>query len=292
MAPRLDKRPPGLDTQPEVVLVLGSGGVRGIAHIGVLKELLQAGVRISRITGCSAGAIVGALFADGKEPEEIYELFCQCTPAGYDYSFFGAPSIRSGLLGWGFFSMERLRRILTTHLRATHFEELNIPLQVVATDLRYGRLHAFSRGKLADPICASAAIPGLFQPIPIGDSYYVDGGVLCQLPIHIAKQTGGGLVVAVNVPAHLDTRERLESCNAFARSYTIFSYAVAERESQEADIVITPQLQGVGSLFGEKRVCRYLYEEGRKAARKVLPFLLERLTPPSAPSSRRKRPRL
>jgi len=155
-------------------LVLSGGGARGFAHLGVIQALNEAGIVPDVITGTSAGAIIGALYADGYTPLEILDLM----NSGSRLDFMRPALPREGLLQIG-----GIVKILKTHLRAKTFEELKIPLIVSATDLNNGKSEYFSTGELIDPVIASASIPVLFQPVIINSIYYVDGGVLDNLPI-------------------------------------------------------------------------------------------------------------
>jgi NTE family protein len=155
-------------------LVLSGGGARGFAHLGVMEALNEAGIFPDIISGTSAGAIVGVLYADGYTPKEIYKLL----NTGSRLDFIRPTMPREGLL-----QINGILKILKICLRSKEFNELKIPLFVTATDLNNGRAVYFSDGDLFDPIIASASIPVLFQPIKIGDISYVDGGVMDNMPI-------------------------------------------------------------------------------------------------------------
>jgi NTE family protein len=155
-------------------LVLSGGGARGFAHLGVMQALNEAGIFPDVISGTSAGALTGVLYADGYTPKEILKLMN--TGSRLDYMRPALP--REGLLQLG-----GIIKILKTNLRATTFEDLKIPLYVAATDLNNGKAEYFSEGDLLDPVIASASIPVLFQPVIINNLCYVDGGVLDNLPV-------------------------------------------------------------------------------------------------------------
>lgn len=155
-------------------LVLSGGGTRGFAHLGVIKALNDAGIFPDVISGTSAGALAGALYADGYSPEEILHMMS----AGSRLDFMRPALPREGLLQIG-----GIIKILKSNLRAKTFEELKIPLFVAATDLNNGRSEYFSSGHLLDAVIASASIPILFQPVMINNICYVDGGVLDNLPL-------------------------------------------------------------------------------------------------------------
>jgi NTE family protein len=155
-------------------LVLSGGGARGFAHLGVIQALNDAGIFPDVISGTSAGALTGVLYADGYSPKEILKLLN--THSRLDYMRPAMP--REGLL-----QISGVHKILKNSLRSTTFEELKIPLYVTATDLNNGKAEYFSCGELLDPVIASASIPVLFQPVMINNICYVDGGVLDNLPL-------------------------------------------------------------------------------------------------------------
>lgn len=159
----------------KVGLVLSGGGARGFAHLGVIQALHEAGIYPDVVSGTSAGALAGVLYADGFSPEEILKLM----NTGSRLDFMRPAMPREGLL-----QINGVIKILKSNLKATTFEKLKIPLYVAATDLNNGKSVYFSKGELLDPVIASASIPVLFQPVKINNISYVDGGVLDNLPIH------------------------------------------------------------------------------------------------------------
>jgi NTE family protein len=162
------------DKQYNIGLVLSGGGARGFAHLGVIQALNERGIYPDVISGTSAGAIIGALYADGLTPGEILKLM-----EGSSRLDFMRPALpREGLL-----QINGISKILKASLHSKKFEDLKIPLFVAATDLNNGKAVYFSEGEILDPVIASASIPVVFQPVKINDISYVDGGVLDNLPI-------------------------------------------------------------------------------------------------------------
>jgi NTE family protein len=158
----------------KIGLVLSGGGARGFAHLGVIEALNEAGIFPDVISGTSAGALVGVLYADGYSSKEIYKLM----NTGSRLDFMRPVLPREGLL-----QISGILKILKANLRSKVFNELKIPLFVAATDLNNGKAVYFSEGDLFDPVIASASIPVLFQPVKINDISYVDGGVMDNMPI-------------------------------------------------------------------------------------------------------------
>ncbi|MDO9340667.1 MAG: patatin-like phospholipase family protein [Bacteroidales bacterium] len=163
-----------LGKQYKIGLVLSGGGARGFAHLGLIQALNDAGIYPDVISGTSAGALAGVLYADGHTPKEIRKIM----NFGSRLDFLRPALPREGLLQIG-----GVIKILKNCLRAKTFEELKIPLYVTATDLNNGKAVYFSTGDLLDPVIASASIPVLFRPVMINNICYVDGGVLDNLPV-------------------------------------------------------------------------------------------------------------
>lgn len=155
-------------------LVLSGGGARGISHVGVLKALDEFGVKIDCIAGTSAGSIVGSLYAYGYSPDQIMEII-QAT------SF-----VRAMRPAWsltGFLSLDGLRDVLKKYMPENSFEALKLPITIAATDLRKGKAAYFSSGELIPAIMASCCVPAVFRPVEFNGNFYVDGGVLDNLPV-------------------------------------------------------------------------------------------------------------
>ena len=150
--------------------VLSGGGIRGAAHLGVLRAFREAGTVPSAISGTSAGALIGALIADGWTPEEVKGMFLE-------------ELRRPRLMRKPILVSKRIETFLRRALRHTYFEELSIPLHVTATDLEKGGQHIFSSGELIPALMASCAIPMVFPPVQVNGVYYVDGGISNNLPV-------------------------------------------------------------------------------------------------------------
>ncbi|MBI3962549.1 MAG: patatin-like phospholipase family protein [Deinococcus sp.] len=182
-----------------VGLVLGGGGARGLAHIGVLAVLEEAGIVPSVITGASMGGLIGALAAGGMRAADICQAAEQLRRPGLGYL---AP--RRGLVSW-----ERLFQPLLPHLKST-FADLAIPLAVTTTDIERGQSVLLTQGPLLPALQATTALPGLLPPVEINGQYLVDGGVLNNLPVDAARALGAEVVIAVHVGHPADRAVRLE----------------------------------------------------------------------------------
>jgi NTE family protein len=158
----------------KIGLVLSGGGARGIAHLGVLKALQEKKIKISGISGCSAGSIAGMMFAAGYSPEHIFEIVVS------------SATLRAMRPAWsraGLLRMQKAEEVYLKYIPHNSFEHLKIPLTVNATNLYAGETVFFSTGELLKPVMASCCIPGLFEPITFNETTFVDGGVLNNMPI-------------------------------------------------------------------------------------------------------------
>jgi len=158
----------------KIGITLSGGGARGIAHIGVLKALEEMGIKISIISGTSAGSIVGALYSHGYKPEEILSIIQKV-------SVF--KSVRPAWTWIGLLSLDGLKDVLLKYIPENNFDKLKIPLTVAATDLKKGEVVYFSKGELIPCVLASSCVPAVFTPISYEGKLFVDGGVLDNLPV-------------------------------------------------------------------------------------------------------------
>jgi NTE family protein len=162
----------------KIGLVLSGGGARGVAHIGVLKALEEMGVEFSIISATSAGSIVGALYAYGYKPDQIFEI---------TKSLSVFKSVRPAWTWAGLLNMEGLSELLLRHIPENNFDALRIPLTIGATEICKGKLHHFSEGELIPAIVGSCSIPAIFNPVVFNGGTYVDGGLLDNLPVKPIK---------------------------------------------------------------------------------------------------------
>lgn len=163
----------------KIGLALSGGGSKGFAHLGVLQALEENGIRPDIISGTSAGALAGVLYADGHSPLEIANFF-----KNREFKNFAEFSIpRAGL-----FKSTKLHSFLKKHLRAKNFEDLNIPFKTVATDIEKGKFEVFETGPLIPAIIASCSYPIVFVPVEIDGNHYVDGGLFKNFPVSILKK--------------------------------------------------------------------------------------------------------
>src|SRR5689334_1349852 len=174
-------------------LALGGGFARGFAHLGVVKVLEQNHIPISHVAGTSVGSVFGAAYASGAPLARI--LATSRTIRFRDIARWSVSRL-------GLASNHRLADIIERVFDSKQFEDMRVPLAVVATDLTSGDPVVFRQGPLVEAIRASCAYPGLFEPIQIGTRWLADGGLVAPVPTQAARQLGGSLVVAVSVGMH------------------------------------------------------------------------------------------
>jgi len=183
-------------TPPRVALVLGSGGPRGFAHIGVLKVLEEGGIRPDLIVGTSVGAMVGALYAAGYNARDLERM-------AYDINVM--EFFEWQLLSGGLAKGTTVQSYVNQHVRDRPLEALPMRFAVAATRMRDRELVIFNRGDTGLAVRASSASPGQFEPVRIGSETYVDGDEASPVPIRAARQLGARVVIAVDVSAYLET---------------------------------------------------------------------------------------
>jgi NTE family protein len=178
----------------KIGLALGAGAARGWAHIGIIKALLDLGVKIDVVAGCSIGAYVGAAFASGKLDE--LEEWAYSLSEWQVFSLLGIGFRRGGIAsGHKVFAKHK------AEFCALSFEEMNLPFTAVATDLYSGKEVIFNKGLVNDAIQASCAIPALFPPIEYEGRWLVDGAVVNPVPVNQCRQLGADFVIAINLSA-------------------------------------------------------------------------------------------
>lgn len=180
----------------KVSLVLSSGGCRGLAHIGVIEELLKDGYEISSISGTSIGSLVGGIYASGNL-KPFTEWVCSLDEIDvYDLMDFT-------LTGQGFIKAERIFKTFEEFIGCKTFEELKIPLSIVATDIQNRQEVVFDKGNLILAIRASIAIPTVITPVLYKEMILVDGGVINPIPVNCIKRADGDILVVVDVNANI-----------------------------------------------------------------------------------------
>ncbi|MGB5316490.1 MAG: patatin-like phospholipase family protein [Robiginitalea sp.] len=228
----------------KIALTLSGGGYRGIAHIGVLKALEEAGVTPEGIAGTSAGSVVGALHAYGVSTGDMLDFFKSIQLLSFGNYAFGKP-------GW--VDPESFYDRFLEILPEDDFSALKIPIQVTATNILNGELKVFSKGPLIRAILASAAFPGFFAPVEIGKGYYVDGGVLNNFPADLLRdQADFQIGVYVNPFEPTDKSKIKHSISVLERVLKIKTASDSIKKFPLCDLLVYPKEMSRFSTFLEK----------------------------------------
>jgi NTE family protein len=266
-------RPPDIDIptveptykQPKksvgVALVLGAGGSRAIAHLGVLEVLEEEGVPIDLIVGCSGGSIVGALYADQPNIKAIKRKLIHLKAEDIlDPSIVALPT--------GLVQGNTLQSFLVKHLRAKNFDDLEIPMVAVATNVDNNHIVLLRSGPIVPAIHASSALPPVFLPVTLYNQTLVDGGVIAPVPVQVARLYKPKLLIAVDISTPPPRFELSNGFDILSRSLHIAFYELSRMQSSKADILLHPDLAGYGTFDDKNNLA--LYEKGKATTRAAI----------------------
>jgi NTE family protein len=247
-------------------VVLSGGGVRGFAHLGVLQFLEESGIQPYAVSGVSAGAIVGALYAAGHSPQKIRDIL-------KNNSYFGWSSFlvnKDGL-----FSMKALQKVLQTYIPANSFESLNKKLFITATDFANNTTVTFSQGELIQTVIASASVPVIFEPVKIGEQVLVDGGLLNNFPLEPLENICDKLIGCYvnNIPQGLGNGKRIGKMNMIEKCFHMAIAPTVYNKVSKLDVFIEPLLHEFGMFDVTK--ADVIYQAGYHTALKHKNLVLE-----------------
>lgn len=279
---------------PRIGLVLGGGGAKGLAHIGVLRVLEEMRIPIAYIAGTSMGSIVGGFYASGLSPDEIATIMesldwwntMKDQPPRREQIY--RRKIESqryflnfemGLKNWSVIlprsavAGQKLNYVLETYTlesaSITNFDQLPLPFRCVATDIQSGEAVILSHGSLAESMRASMAVPGLFTSINIAGHILVDGGLVNNIPVDVARAMGADTIIAVDVGASdIEAQKKLPietMSDILSRSYTVLKRPGEVKQLADANIIINPQESDLGA--GEFYRASEFIERGEAAVR-------------------------
>ncbi|MCE2616644.1 patatin-like phospholipase family protein [Phocaeicola oris] len=251
----------------DIGYALSGGFIKGFAHFGMIQSLIEHDIHPGIISGVSAGALCGALLADGREPYECVNLFDN--QSFKDFTSFSLSA--SGLL-----DLKNFKEFLKETLHAKNIEDLKIPLIITATDLDHGVSVHFTKGNLVDRIAASCCMPILFTPITIGETHYVDGGILMNLPVTTIRKSCK-TIIALSVSRLIANEYNMNVISIANRSYNFIFQANSLPQKEIADLVIEPTgLEKFSNNQLEK--ADEIFKIGYDEANKVLGKLEKELT--------------
>ena len=251
--------------RPSVGLALGSGGLRGLAHVGVLKILEEEKIPIDFIAGCSIGSLIGALYACGISPHMLHRLALNMERR--HWIDFTIPEM-------GLVAGDRTLEVLRLLTRQRNFDELNIPFATVATDLAAGQEKIFTTGEVAQAVRASISVPGIFVPYQLDDNLYVDGVLVNPIPANAVRNLGAEIVIGVD----LSTRPAAPITNLFdvvLQSLNIMQSHMVAYNHSACDILLQPAVgQFSPSSFKHIDEC---VAAGEEAARQAVEQIFEKI---------------
>lgn len=268
-SPAVDAAPPGPKPPPKpprIGLALGGGAARGFAHIGVIQVLEENGIKVDLVAGTSAGSLVAALYASGKNGRELATL-AEAMDEGAitDWAFPTRGLIRG----------EALARFVREKTGGRLIEQMTIPLGIVATDLSDGAPILFRTGDTGTAVRASSAVPTIFQPVRIGTRDYVDGGLVAPVPVRFARQMGAELIIAVDISAPPEDKPGGDAIRMLLQTVSIMGRSINNFELRDADLVLRPKLDGIGSADFAAR--KRSIQAGREIAQAALAQIRQRI---------------
>lgn len=245
----------------KIGLVLSGGGMRGVAHIGTIKALEEQGIFPTHIAGSSAGAIVGALYAYGYNWKDMLTFFKGIQILDIKKYAINKP---------GFLDTEKFYSNFNAYLKNDDFSFLQKKLIITAANIITGKLKTFDKGELIKPVLASAAFPGLFAPVKIDDSYYVDGGSLNNFPVELLKKKCDVLIgVYVNGMDVIPFKELKHIHQVVERAFKLKSVKEDLKKFNTCDLVIYPKGLSRFGLFDKKHL-EDIFEIGYKSTNRAL----------------------
>jgi NTE family protein len=253
----------------KIGISLSGGGARGVAHLGVLQALQEMDIRPHLLAGVSAGAMVGAMYAQGYSPKEILPIVMKLKVSNFlQPSAFRKP-------GW--FNLEKMDKILRQYIPHNSFENLQIPLTVSATDVNLGETIYYSEGELIKPIIASACVPVLFSPVHFQNRILVDGGIINSL-IYEPLSTNCQIKIGVHTNP-FDKNYPIKSTRGLlARCLSLAIHSNARTNFSKFDLVIEPSALSRFSAVHLSKA-KQIYDIGYKAVwdiRKDIEALLKK----------------
>jgi NTE family protein len=258
--------PPVVPKVLHLGLALGGGAARGFAHVGVIQVLEEAGIQPDLVVGTSAGSLVAALYASGKNSAQLKRVAETMEEA--EITDWMMPILNRGALRG-----EALARYVNTQVGGRLIEQMKLPLGIVATDLHSGEPVLFRRGNTGSAVRASSAVPAVFQPVKIGAREYVDGGLVSPVPVRQARDMGANVVIAVDISTDPEGSPASDTFQILMQTFNIMGKSLNTVLLKDADVVVKPSLMGVKSADFAAR--RRSIEAGREAMLRQLPRLKE-----------------
>lgn len=254
-------------------LALGAGGARGIAHVGFLQALEEAGIQPDYITGSSMGSVVGGAYAMGVSLQDLkkaverlrlLDLLTRSTQKG------------------GLFGTKKMRALLERYIGDKRFEDTKIPFRCVAVDMLKQEVVEFSSGSILDGIVASSSIPGVFHPFEKDGMRLIDGGVLERVPAMRLKEMGADVIVAVDVLGRLPASAEIPgTMGVLLETYDVMNNCVTqkyrEEHAEEINFWLEPELEDMNQYSLSLRRVKFAMEKGYELGKEYAPQIAKSL---------------
>ena len=230
-----------LSNSKSIGLVLSGGGVRGLAHVGLLKAMIEFGIKADYITGSSIGALVGALYANGNSIEDMLGFFKE-TPL-FNYQFLTIAKA-------GFMDTDKYIKFFKAYFPEDTFEALEKELHIVATNIQDGNEEFFSSGELIRPLLASAALPPVFSPVEFKGQLYADGGIMNNFPLEPLEKKCDYIIGSnVSIISKLEKKDLKNSFQLTGRVTGLMIYASSKKKLNSCDLLVeSHSLEHIGML--------------------------------------------
>ncbi len=245
-----------MSSKQKIGLALGSGGWRGFSHIGVIKALVESGIKIDIITGTSAGAVVGGFYALTKDIKLVEDIFMNLKLKDLATTFSDL-ALRSGII-----KGNNMELFLEKYFKGANIENLDVKFATVATDIRTTNDVVFSKGSLTKAVRASSSLPGFFDMFQNNGNFLIDGGITQPVPVRAARQLGADKVIAVNLDDYsyrtFEFSSKTRATTVAQASLKLIRYRLAQELCTEADWVIEPDVSDIinwsNLRYREKRI--------------------------------------
>jgi NTE family protein len=271
----------------KVGLALSGGGARGLAHIGVLNVLEQAGIAVDCLAGTSMGGFIAAAYASGMTADQLQEEALRMSNPRYILPLLDLSLPRRGLLKGA-----RVYEYVARFIGDRTFDDLGLPLTLVAVDLNAASEVRLAQGRVADAVRATIAVPGVFEPVARGEQLLVDGGLLNNLPADVVREMGAQTVIAVDVLTGMAEQNHCPMPNGHSNTMDLCSRSIMvmmieihrhKMERARPQIYLQPDIPAsVGVLTGFTRAAEII-AAGARAARETLPQIEALLRSNDAP---------
>lgn len=256
--------------KPKIALVLGGGAARGFAHVGVIRALEQENIPIDMVVGTSVGSLIGAIYASDKNSFELeWTAFALEKESLFDFGILGA------ITGMGAARGAKLEEFVRAKIAVANVENMKLPFAAVATDLNRGTRVVLDHGPVAKVVHASSAIPGVFEPVEFEGKLLVDGGVMDNIPISVARERGADIIIAVDISENVQNFDITNLVDVTIQAVNIMFNENVKNKKKDADILISPAVGNVAMMdFTQKKRCM---QAGIDATQKAMPEIRKKI---------------